>query len=312
MNRLCLLLLILVLFSGLQMTVLSSAPPISYDGDGLVQTYLDLSTKQIGVRQRYFSNLTPETQASLVKLHLSILVASEATFTPEQKYFLLECIRTISRSDYTEPSEKTTLRDQEIEMRASQLFGPRRTMEILDPSLQTLTSINFIKEYVEYLRLAPGKARQTHFVSADPETKKSIWRARLAVILATEMLNLEQQQIVIRGLNVVSANSTYADHKPERRDAALDEFERAALTVFSEREVVRLFATLDNGLNCTLPQSTVPEEEQPDCSCYYSAWCQLIYNSNWVACLTGGCRPTRTGCGIFGNSSCDGRCGGPF
>ncbi len=239
---------------------------------------------------------------------MAFQIAKNPSLTANQKDFVLEGIRTLTDEVYSDNSKNKV---SDFEVRARMLFSEREIFDYFSYIGVNSEDSHMLMKYVDLMAQETRAERSKVFLKATAVEKQAIWKVRMVEHLALEKLSKPQQELIVNGIEKLSDPTLYLPSHRETTNRVVGDFEILADKLFTKKDFYRLFVSLSGDTSCPLPNGPTLDDyaaiEGPNCTCYYSAWCQFVYDTNWAYC-GGQCEQTTSGCGVWGTSACTGQC----
>jgi hypothetical protein len=151
----------------------------------------------------------------------------------------------------------------------------------------------------------PGDEAVVAFNMLTNEEKAFAWQQHIKEATASLALNDEQQQLINRCMQTISA----AIYDPLTKDGykgILAEINYLARKLFSKQEYGDIFLNLQSA---AVIAPSVTEPSGNTCWCKYDIYCETRLKTDNTECYKkANCTETITGCGLFSDSPCTGIC----
>ena len=157
------------------------------------------------------------------------------------------------------------------------------------------------------------------FLSLTPENKVRIFREKITAEQSNNHLNSNEKAILNEMINYLipehytTLNAEFQDYANAKELVLRNTYgwDNAKVYIFTnswmlESEILDYIALKANGGGGSHGGSGGGNGRNP-CTCYYSYYCWIKGGASG-SCVTGTCDKPNGGCGVFGNTKCDGKC----
>lgn len=269
----------------------------------ILQNYIDISSVPINKRRKAFSDLSSEDKANAFKLHLALQFVKRPNLTTDQKDIILEGISAVTPDTYdrTKDRKNTESVKQTLETRATSIFSRQEAFEIFSSLGGDRTDVEYLQKYLGLANFRKLSERKEFFRNASSQDKSQYWKVHFArsLVLFPD-LTKQQKDIILDAIalanpRIFEISKTSSEWKT-RVDKPIKALSSRTVEAFSKEEGIETFLMLGDGEF---------EPEAADCDCSKGSiagcWSEECTTSN-------GCKSSSTGCGLFWDYPCNGKC----